>query len=590
MSIGAIRDRTEHFEFIYPNFNFPSWHSYIDKNFALIDALLYLITGISDLRGIWENSTAYVVGDRAVDEDTSVVYQCLVGHTSSASGTFAAHRSANPTHWQESTITPEFRGTWATATAYNNNDFVVRNNVYYVCVEAHTSGVFATDLTAVKWVALVDITAQVTAAETAETNAETAATAAAASATAAAASETSAASDAAAAAASETAAETAATNAATSETNAAASAAAAQTAETNAETAKTNAETAETNAGTAATNAAASATEAAAQAAKLTGTSTSSVAIGTGSKAFTTQSSKFFDVGNFVLIVDDAAPATNWMFGQVTAYSGTSLTVNVVVVGGSGTKSAWTIRVAGARGATGDTGPAGTIADGDKGNITVSSSGTVWTIDNDVVTYAKMQNVSATQRAIGRNTSGAGDPEEVTASQLIDWVGSTRGAILYRGAAGWAILAPGTSGHFLKSNGAGADPSYAAVSSPTASTTAQVETGSDTTTFVSPGTMRYHLSHPKATARFSVAGVLSFNSGVSFITDVGTGSWTATLLDTFATASLGACVVSALTSTTLCFSVTAQTTTTFSINAMNTSGTLTDPSSAMYFIIMGDIA
>lgn len=83
---------------------------------------------------------------------------------------------------------------------------------------------------------------------------------------------------------------------------------------------------------------------------------------------------------------------------------------------------------------------------------------------NDAVTYAKMQNVSATQRALGRNTAGAGDVEEVTASQLLDWVGSTRGAILYRGAAGWAILAPGTSGHVLTSNGAGADPSYAASS------------------------------------------------------------------------------------------------------------------------------
>jgi len=56
------------------------------------------------------------------------------------------------------------------------------------------------------------------------------------------------------------------------------------------------------------------------------------------------------------------------------------------------------------------------IADGDKGDITTSSSGAVWTIDNDAVTYAKIQNVSATDRLLGRDTAGAGDIEEVPVS------------------------------------------------------------------------------------------------------------------------------------------------------------------------------
>jgi hypothetical protein len=87
------------------------------------------------------------------------------------------------------------------------------------------------------------------------------------------------------------------------------------------------------------------------------------------------------------------------------------------------------------------------------------------TIANDAVTYAKMQNISATQKALGRNTAGAGDTEEISASQILDWLGSTRGSILYRGASGWAILAPGTSAQVLTSNGAGADPSYQTVGS-----------------------------------------------------------------------------------------------------------------------------
>jgi len=66
-------------------------------------------------------------------------------------------------------------------------------------------------------------------------------------------------------------------------------------------------------------------------------------------------------------------------------------------------------------GPTGATGPAAVgFTDGDKGDITISSTGTVLTIDNDAVTYAKLQNVSATDRLLGRSSAGSGDVEEIT--------------------------------------------------------------------------------------------------------------------------------------------------------------------------------
>lgn len=81
---------------------------------------------------------------------------------------------------------------------------------------------------------------------------------------------------------------------------------------------------------------------------------------------------------------------------------------------------------------------------------------------NNSVTYAKLQDVSTTQRLLGRNTAGAGDAEEVTLSQLLDWVGSaTQGDLLYRGASGWARLAAGTSGQVLQAQGPGANPQWA---------------------------------------------------------------------------------------------------------------------------------
>lgn len=104
------------------------------------------------------------------------------------------------------------------------------------------------------------------------------------------------------------------------------------------------------------------------------------------------------------------------------------------------------------------------VSDGDKGDITVTGSGATWTIDAGAVSYSKIQNVSATSRVLGRKTAGAGVVEEMTASELLDFVGSTQGQILFRGASGWAVLSPGSSGQVLQSGGAGADPSWATVS------------------------------------------------------------------------------------------------------------------------------
>ena len=98
------------------------------------------------------------------------------------------------------------------------------------------------------------------------------------------------------------------------------------------------------------------------------------------------------------------------------------------------------------------------------GDVTASAGSNSTTIANDAVTYAKMQNISATQRILGRNTAGAGDTEEVTISQALDWISTTQGAILYRNATTWVALAPGTSGQVLQTGGAAANPSWLTVS------------------------------------------------------------------------------------------------------------------------------
>lgn len=44
---------------------------------------------------------------------------------------------------------------------------------------------------------------------------------------------------------------------------------------------------------------------------------------------------------------------------------------------------------------------------------------------------------------------------------ILDQITNVQGSVLFRGAAGWEALAPGASGRFLRTNGAGADPSWA---------------------------------------------------------------------------------------------------------------------------------
>lgn len=85
-------------------------------------------------------------------------------------------------------------------------------------------------------------------------------------------------------------------------------------------------------------------------------------------------------------------------------------------------------------------------------------------IIDDAVTYAKIQNVSVTDRILGRDTAGAGDIEELTLTQILDMIGSpAQGDILYRGAASWARLGAGTAKQHLMTGGASANPSWATV-------------------------------------------------------------------------------------------------------------------------------
>jgi hypothetical protein len=61
----------------------------------------------------------------------------------------------------------------------------------------------------------------------------------------------------------------------------------------------------------------------------------------------------------------------------------------------------------------------GVVSDGDKGDVTVSSTGTVWTIDNDVVSNAKAANMAQSTLKGRAEGAGTGDPTDLTPTQVV---------------------------------------------------------------------------------------------------------------------------------------------------------------------------
>jgi hypothetical protein len=183
--------------------------------------------------------------------------------------------------------------------------------------------------------------------------------------------------------------------------------------------------------------------------------------------------------------------------------------------------------------------PAGGVSDGDKGDITVSASGGTWTIDAGAVTYAKLQDVSATDRILGRSTAGAGDVEEITCTAagraLLDDADAAAQRTTLSAAGSGAITGSGLTmatarllGRSTASTGAVEEISLAgglAFSSGTL--TVPVEIGlacSDETTALTTGTAKVTFRMPYAMTVTAVrSSVTTAPTGSTLVVDINEG-------------------------------------------------------------------
>jgi hypothetical protein len=97
-----------------------------------------------------------------------------------------------------------------------------------------------------------------------------------------------------------------------------------------------------------------------------------------------------------------------------------------------------------------NTGDGGGITDGDKGDITVSASGSVWTVDARAITAAKLFEVGAT-KLLGRHTGTAGDVQEISVDGGLEFHG---GQLRRAALTGPVTAAAGGNATTLAQNGA----------------------------------------------------------------------------------------------------------------------------------------
>ena len=165
-------------------------------------------------------------------------------------------------------------------------------------------------------------------------------------------------------------------------------------------------------------------------------------------------------------------------------------------------------------------------------------NGGIWH-KSSVTKFPELSDVPHSYTSFGANlvrvNAGATGLEFVTTSAALDGIGASQGDLLYRSSTAWTVLAPGTSGQFLKTQGTGADPVWAPLTvpvgaNPTATASDTAVNGTAITFMRSDAAPAVQLGSGSQFGIVKVDGTSITASG-GVISSVGGGSGTGDTLD-----------------------------------------------------------
>jgi len=90
---------TQFLKLYKPAANEIGWDDNINADLDILDSFVRQFMNVPGFVGAWTNATAYVVGQVTLDPSNGSFYKCSVAHTSAATNTFAADRTARPSLW-----------------------------------------------------------------------------------------------------------------------------------------------------------------------------------------------------------------------------------------------------------------------------------------------------------------------------------------------------------------------------------------------------------------------------------------------------------------------------------------------------------
>lgn len=252
----------------------------------------------------------------------------------------------------------------------------------------------------------------------------------------------------------------------------------------------------------------------------LSATRTLSVVVGDSNRSLTL-------TGDTSLSGTNTGDQTNITGNAATVTTNANLTGDVTSVGNAATLAAGSASVLNS-----GTLPAGRLP-ALTGDVTSSAGSAATTIANDAVTYAKMQNVSATDRVLGRSSSGAGDVEEITTTGSGNVVRATSATLVTPalGTPSAIVLTSGTGlpvSTGISGLGTGVATFLATPSSANLAAAITDETGSGANVFAtSPALVTPDLGTPSAAVLTNATGLPASGIGSGTIATARLGSGTA---------------------------------------------------------------